>query len=467
MKTATIDLPPVRRWKRYPEYKDSGIACLGDIPAHWDALRLKWAVSKIGSGKTPRGGGEVYCDSGVLFLRSQNVHFNGLRLDDVVFIDEATDSEMSSTRVMPGDVLLNITGASLGRCCVVPGEIPKANVNQHVCILRPRPSLVFTNYLGAWISSPSIQSQIFSSENGVSREGLNYTQTANLVFAKPPHLKEQWAIAAFLDRETLRIDALIGHKKRLIELLEEKRQAVISLAVTRGLNSIAPLKDSGVPWLGMKPKHWQTMRLKFLLSTPIEQGWSPVCDNRMAGDDEWAVLKVGCVNGHDFDPTEHKTLPDGVPPDTRWQVRPGDLLMSRGNTRELVGSAALVSEVGPRVLLCDLLYRFGLRSSRADPDFVVRSLRSRYVRDQIESRAEGASPSMRKISQDDIKELVLALPPIDEQRQIATELKSSMRKVDESTGRIRESIAHLQEYRTALISAAVTGQIDVRGEVTQ
>jgi type I restriction enzyme, S subunit len=120
MSTPTLDTTAVRRWKRYPEYKDSGIDCLGYIPRHWDALRLKWAVSRIGSGKTPRGGGEVYSDSGVLFLRSQNIHFTGLRLDEVAYIDETTDAEMSSTRVLAGDVLLNITGASLGRCCVVP-----------------------------------------------------------------------------------------------------------------------------------------------------------------------------------------------------------------------------------------------------------------------------------------------------------------------------------------------------------
>ncbi len=120
-----LDTATVRRWKRYQEYKSSGVAYLGDIPAHWEILRLKWAVSKIGSGKTPRGGGEVYSESGVLFLRSQNVHFDGLRLDDVVYIDDATNAEMAYSSVQPNDVLLNITGDPLGDVVWSQSEIRK------------------------------------------------------------------------------------------------------------------------------------------------------------------------------------------------------------------------------------------------------------------------------------------------------------------------------------------------------
>jgi type I restriction enzyme S subunit len=204
-----------------------------DTPRNgWKFTRMKWVVSKIGSGKTPRGGGETYSSSGILFLRSQNVHFAGLRLDDVVYIDEAIDREMETTRVQPDDVLLNITGASLARCCLVPQELPPANVNQHVCILRPRSDLIRPAFLHAVISSHGVQSQIFSSENGVSREGLNYTQTANLMFAVPQSIEVQQRIVNFLNRETAKINALIAKKQRLIELLQEKRTALVSHAVS-------------------------------------------------------------------------------------------------------------------------------------------------------------------------------------------------------------------------------------------
>lgn len=465
MSATTLDTATVRRWKRYPKYKDSRHVYLGGIPAHWEALRLKWVATKIGSGKTPKGGAEVYSDSGVLFLRSQNVHFDGLRLEDAAYIDDVTDCEMSSTRVAAGDVLLNITGASLGRCCVVPRETPRANVNQHVCIIRPSASRVSAEYLSACVASHPVQEQVFSSENGVSREGLNYTQTANLVFATPPSLEEQLAIATFVDRETRRIDALIGHKERLSALLEEKRQAVISHAVTRGLDPTASLKYSGVPWLGTVPTHWTVGRLKHRV-TSVSQGWSPQCESRTVEPGEWGVLKVGCMNSGIYDESECKALPPDLNPLPELEIRIGDVLMSRSNTVELVGMTGIVDQTQGRILLCDKLYRIDIRRDRLNPEFAVFALRSASSRSQIEPEATGASPSMRNISADVVRNLVLAFPPVTEQREIATQIKALWASIDRLQGRIRDGIARLQEYRTALISAAVTGQIDVRGEVT-
>ncbi len=211
--------------------KDSGVPWLGKIPGHWEVVRLKFLTSKIGSGKTPSGGSKVYQDSGVLFIRSQNVHFDGLRLDDAVYISKEIDAEMSSTRVLPNDILLNITGASLGRASLVPNWIPLANVNQHVSIIRPKPNRIVPRFLHAVISSDVIQNQIFSTENGAAREGLPFSQIANLILALPP-LPEQRAIADYLDRETARIDALIQKIEASIETWKEYRTALITAAVT-------------------------------------------------------------------------------------------------------------------------------------------------------------------------------------------------------------------------------------------
>lgn len=225
-------------------------------------MKIKHLATKIGSGKTPRGGNEVYVQSGVLFIRSMNVYDDGLRLEDVVFIDEATDQKMSQTRVLASDVLLNITGASIGRTCIVPGDLPQANVNQHVCIIRlsQRADPAFVSYT---LKSSLIKDQIRSLENGSSREGLNFEQVGNLTILLPESLEQQRAIAAFLDRKTAEIDAVIAKKDRLIALLQEERQALISRAVTRGLDAGAAMKDSGIPWLGVVPKHWAVRRFKF------------------------------------------------------------------------------------------------------------------------------------------------------------------------------------------------------------
>ena len=211
--------------------KDSGVEWLGKIPTHWKVRRLKHSTQKIGSGKTPKGGAERYVDDGVMFLRSQNVHFGGLQLADVAYIDTNTDNEMSGSRVREGDVLLNITGASLGRGCVARLGGADANVNQHVCILRTDQRQDDPDFLAYSIESQSLQDQIFNNENGVSRDALNFEQIGDLLFSRPA-ISEQIAIVAFLDRETAKLDSLVAKVNQAIKLLKEKRTALISAAVT-------------------------------------------------------------------------------------------------------------------------------------------------------------------------------------------------------------------------------------------
>jgi type I restriction enzyme S subunit len=211
--------------------KDSGVEWLGKIPACWEVMRLKFNCRKIGSGTTPKGGAETYLDTGVLFLRSQNVHFDGLRLEEVAYISDDVDSEMANTRVVANDILLNITGASLGRCAIVPGDIGAANVNQHVCIIRTKSERLEPHFLKFSLAAHSVQAQIFAGEEGVSREGLNFVEIGDFVLTSPPVI-EQRAIAAYLDRETARMDATIGKTQAHIGLLRERRAALISAAVT-------------------------------------------------------------------------------------------------------------------------------------------------------------------------------------------------------------------------------------------
>ena len=210
--------------------KDSGAEWLGEVPEHWEVTPVKYFATHIGSGKTPSGGAEVYQDSGVLFLRSQNVHDDGLRLDEVAYISADIDHEMKGSRVHENDVLLNITGASIGRSCIAPINIPAANVNQHVCIVR-----MCDAYLASWISvcfvSNLIQAQIDFSQNGAGREGLNFEQIGNMVVVIPPAYDRR-LIKATIDRETIRIDSLIRKTERSIELLKERRSALITAAVT-------------------------------------------------------------------------------------------------------------------------------------------------------------------------------------------------------------------------------------------
>ncbi|MFM5601700.1 restriction endonuclease subunit S [Aeromonas veronii] len=456
---ATAQQGLVEKYQPYPEYKDSGVEWLGDVPTDWRVIKLGFLATKIGSGKTPSGGATVYVDDGITFLRSQNVYDDGLRLDDVVHITPDIDIEMAHSRVKPMDILINITGASIGRTCIVPLGIGSANVNQHVCIIRLNKSEII-RFVSWAVKAQSTKAQIDNAQTGAAREGMNFEQIASLLLSLPPETECE-KISDFLDYETARIDRLIAQQQRLIELLKEKRQAEISHAVTKGLNPNAPMKYSGVEWLGQVPEHWIVRRLKYHIIS-MDQGWSPQCEARLAEEDEFGVMKVGCVNGGVFRFSEHKALPAELEPKTEYRLKKGQLLVSRANTRELVGSAAVVDADYDQLLLCDKLYRIKL-SSDASPEFVALLLGTSAYRGQIELSASGASDSMQNIGQSTIKELPIAVPPMDEANDILKYVAARLCTFDCLNNQLQQQNLLLQERRTALISAAVTGKIDLRG----
>ncbi len=334
------------RFKPYPALKESGVEWLGEIPTHWEVRRLKTIATKIGSGKTPSGGGEVYVDTGVMLIRSQNVHFAGLHLDDVAFIDAATDREMASSRLNKGDVLLNITGASLGRCCVATLNGP-ANVNQHVCIIRSRAEATDSSFLASSLASAPVQAQIFNNEAGISRDALNFEQVGELTVAIPP-LKEQHAIATFLDSGTTKTDALVAKKERLIELLEEKGAALITRAVTKGLDPNVRMKDSGSGVAGENPVHWETAPLKRFVhpvAGSIKTGpfGSQLLSSEMQGG-QVKVYNQRTVIDRDFVIGDNFISEEKFKDLASFAVQPGDVLVT---TRGTIGRCAGCFNIGP------------------------------------------------------------------------------------------------------------------------
>ena len=209
--------------------KDSGIDWIGEIPESWKVVKLSLLTSKIGSGSTPTGGANVYVSEGVKFLRSQNVYFEGLDLSDVAHITEKIDEEMKGTRVLPGDVLLNITGGSIGRCYFVDETLGKANVNQHVSIIRP--NNIDTKYLKYSLQSTLGQHQVSLLQTGGNREGLSAAALSNFKILLPSK-DEQQSIATYLDRKCAEIDDLIAIKQSKIEELKEYKKSVIYEYVT-------------------------------------------------------------------------------------------------------------------------------------------------------------------------------------------------------------------------------------------
>jgi len=229
-KTALINQAVTQGINPKATLKESGIDWLGEIPEGWEVKRLKFFISKAGSGVTPRGGASVYQLSGIPLLRSQNICFDGLKLDNVAYISQEIHDEMLNSQVFNGDVLLNITGASIGRCYFVIESLGVANVNQHVCILRPMKNIL-TKFLYFILRSNLGQEQINIEQTGSGREGLNFEVLKSFLI---PSIKldEQTAIVQHIETETARINAKIIQTQKIIALQKEYRTALISEVVT-------------------------------------------------------------------------------------------------------------------------------------------------------------------------------------------------------------------------------------------
>ena len=275
-----------------------------------------------------------------------------------------------------------------------------------------------------------------------------------------PALPQQRAIADYLDRETARLDALVAAKERVLGLLAEKHRALITCAVTRGLDPSAPLRDSGIGWLGKIPARWEIVRLRFL-AAGIEQGWSPEAAPLQPSLDDWGVLKLNAVNQGRFDEKAAKTLPLDAQPRVNLEIHAGDVLVTRSNTPLLVGDACFVETTRPRLMLSDIIYRLAVRPGVIDGRFLVYFLTLPVGRVQIENDARGTSASMVKISQEHLKNWWIPVPPIAEQRSIITVLARQTQRIDRMRAATERTVALIKERRFALIAAAVAGQIDV------
>lgn len=231
LKQAVITQAVTKGVRGEREMKDSGVEWIGEIPAEWSITKIKSGVTKIGSGKTPSGGAETYTDSGVIFLRSQNVYDCTLNLESPTYISPEVDATMKSTRVLPDDVLLNITGGSIGRCSIVPKTLGLANVNQHVCIIRTNPLIFLPKYMQYFWVSTLGHLAIDLYQTGGNREGMSADAIRNTPIPYAP-LNEQKEIADYLDAKCAEIDGLIAKKEQLVKELESYKKSLIYEVVT-------------------------------------------------------------------------------------------------------------------------------------------------------------------------------------------------------------------------------------------
>lgn len=443
-----------RKFRAYPARRHSHVWGVPTIPDHWQEKPLKSVIAintdKLSEATDPDYEIE-YVDIGNVSLEAGITSTERYRFENA--------PSRARRRVRHGDTIVSTVRTYLKAVAHVANPPENLIVSTGFAVLRAQTSLD-PGFLYRLAQSEPLVERIMAHSVGVSYPAINASEIGR--FAIPlPSLDEQRAIAAFLDRETARIDELIAKKAMMIERIDEKWMAYLTRMVARGMDTNIRLRPTGHSWCEFIPDSWELLPLRRFI-VRIEQGWSPQADQRIADGDEWAVLKVGAVLRGRFRAEEHKALPSELEPQTRYLVKEGDLLLTRGNTPELVADACIVPPTRPRLLLSDLHYRLALDESKLSKRFACFWLLSRVGRCQIEADAHGTSNSMVKVSQQHIRAWFVSVPPRDEQESICNALDDAKQRLDAVVDRTNQAIQRLKEHRSALITAAVTGQIDVR-----
>lgn len=439
----------------YASYKDSGAPWLGAVPGHWDVERIRFRA-KLNPGIS----NELQAEDLVSFLPMEAIGDDGLL--ELTQLRHAGEVSSGYTYFENGDVTIaKITPCyENGKGAVMQGMHGGAGFGTtELIVMRPR-----TDVVPKWLYYLTM-CWVFRSPGEAMMLGAGGQKRVPDLFVKDyraafPPADEQQAIADYLDTETARIDALIREKEGLVRLLREYRQSEISTVLLEGLDR-EPFRSSGTLWLGDIPQSWTLCRLKHAISA-IEQGWSPECENRLADADEWGVLKAGACNHGVFSEIEHKAFPKSLDPLLAIEVRAGDVLMSRASgSADLVGSVAYVEQVRPQLMLSDKMFRL-VPEDHVNARYLAWSLNTIAHRRQILNCIRGSSGLARNITSVDIKQLWLALPPLETQHLLVTAAIKIANEVDELIEHAKAEITLLKELRAATIADAVLGRVDVR-----
>jgi len=442
--------------KPYSGYKDSGVAWLGTVPEHWHVKALKWVgCFRGGSGFPPEHQGQQ--NNALAFFKVKDIELadsEGYLGCPESTVDYTVARSLRAHVFEPGTVVFAKVGAALllGRIRQVAAPACIDN-NMMGCEARPRKARERFLY---WAMHPVRFADL---ANPGAVPSLNESQISTWPTAFPS-LDEQARIARFLDHETAKIDTLIAKQERLIELLQEKRQALISHAVTKGLNPDAPMKPSGVEWLGDVPAHWNITRLRRVADGGLINGLFKTKDAYGQGT---PLVNVFDVYQDDFqihpDALERVSVTHGEL--DKYSVVAGDLVFVRSSLKaEGIGVSAIVLDVPePTVFECHLV-RLRPRRNLVVPVFLSKYLNSLPARHRLVAVAQ--TTTMTTVAQEGIASLEVLLPPAIEQQQIVDHLDRGIGQIVAVVAKAQDSIALLREHRTALISAAVTGKIDVR-----
>lgn len=429
---------------RYPEYKDSGIAWVGSVPTHWLVHPL---VGVAIERQEPNVGMK---ENNLLSLSYGRIVRKDIDSNDGLLPESFETYQV----IHRGDIVLRLTDLQNDRRSLRSAQVQERGIITSA-YLALEPTGASSAFLAYLLRAYDLSKVLYSMGGGL-RQSMKFADLKRLPIVIPPE-PEQAAIAVFLNRETTKIDALISEQEKLIALLAEKRQATISHAVTKGLDPNAPMKDSGVAWLGEIPAHWQIKQLKHVVrpGTAITYGIVQAGPHFEGGI---PYIKTSDMSGDQLPPGGYSlTSPDIDSSYTRSKVVAGDIVVA---IRATVGKCLPV----PPELSGANLTQGTAKISPGDEvstDFLLNNLRSTAAQAYFESMAKGAT--FKEITLDALRRTPVVVPPKKEQYEIETFVDAETTKLSVLASAAMRTMDLLRERRSALIAAAVTGQIDVRG----
>lgn len=438
--------------KKYPKYKPCG-DWIREIPSEWVAIKYKF-LANIETGSTPpKADNSNYEGGDILFVKPDEL--NGF-IPIIDSKEKITKKALENSRLIKEFSLLTCAIGTIGKFGIAGIN---CITNQQINSFTFNPKKINPKF-GIYSFIASEDEQWKNSTTNVVAI-INKTSQSR-IFIPYPSLTEQHAIVRFLDYKTGQIDRFIANRQKQIELLKEQKAGIINKAVTKGINPNAKMKDSGIEWIGEVPEHWEILKLKYIIKT-MASGVSVNSTDDPAEPFEFGILKTSCVYTGEFNPNENKKILESEFDRMACQVKGNSIIMSRMNTPELVGANGFVDKDYKNLFLPDRLWQtVFFKKAQIVPRWLSYFLASHRFRTLISSLATGTSASMKNITQEDVLGSSICLPTIKEQNEMLVFFENETSIIDTLISKYQKQIDLMQEYRTSLISQAVTGKIDVR-----
>ncbi|QQN88742.1 restriction endonuclease subunit S [Acinetobacter variabilis] len=397
----------------------------------WTNKKIGDIAAKVGSGSTPRGGAEAYTDTGIIFIRSQNVNNDRLLLDDTVYIPESTHLKMSGSKVVANDILLNITGASIGRSCVVPSDFTEANVNQHVCIIRtPNDDPVFVQ---SFLSSENGQNSIQSKQAGGGREGLNFQAIRSIDFHFPPSKEEQTKIASFLSN----VDEKISQLTQKHALLSQYKQGMMQKLFSQEIRFKA---DDGSEF-----GEWGNLKI-FDLAKDKTLNNGVFNDQNKVGKGYKLINVLDMYIHRDIDESRLKLLDLSKKEFETNKVYYGDIFFTRSSlVKEGIAFSNVYLGNSNDVTYDGHLIKLTPDLDRVSPIFLNYVLKTNAVRKQLIKG--GKTATMTTIGQQEVGNTMVPLPCLEEQTKIANFLSA----IDQKIEVVAQQIEQAKQWKKGLL----------------